>query len=302
VPGSPQRFSRDESLRNNQTASDVQILETYLEFVLRPCQQALVDHWLRPTPAIMAQFFTGVDTFVRIRREKAFERSPDGNLYVRTADCAVLSVRPMGRTSRKKSTKVLRWGSLAYFLTRPFPTPKVSGYVQITHDGEPKRLVGTDGSRLYFNVGTATTRAVAQVSSAGGETARISLPSAEMGLLNLSPDGAELLVGETQHTEAGGLLFSGPLSSLPILGGSPRRLADAAAGAAAWSPDGKMLIYSNGSALFLAKSHGTEPHKLVSVAGATLAPEWSPDVSAYKTLGSNAISLWEVSREGRNLR
>ena len=46
-----------------QTASDVQILETHLEFVLRPCQRALVDHWLRPTPAIMAQFFSGVDTY-----------------------------------------------------------------------------------------------------------------------------------------------------------------------------------------------------------------------------------------------
>jgi hypothetical protein len=56
-------ISQDESLRNNQTASDVQILETYLEFVLRPCQRALVDHWPRPTPAIMAPFFTGVNSF-----------------------------------------------------------------------------------------------------------------------------------------------------------------------------------------------------------------------------------------------
>jgi len=53
----------DESLRNNQTASNVQILETYLEFVLRPCQRALVDHWLRPTPPIMAPFFTGVNNY-----------------------------------------------------------------------------------------------------------------------------------------------------------------------------------------------------------------------------------------------
>ncbi len=36
-------------------------LESYLEFVLRPCQRALVDHWPRPTRAIMAPFFTGVN-------------------------------------------------------------------------------------------------------------------------------------------------------------------------------------------------------------------------------------------------
>src|SRR5437667_10914296 len=32
-----------------------------LEFLLRPYQRALVDQWPRPTPAIMAPFFTGVN-------------------------------------------------------------------------------------------------------------------------------------------------------------------------------------------------------------------------------------------------
>jgi len=53
---------QDESLRNNQMASNVQILEAYLEFLLRPCQRALVDHWPRPTPAITAPFFAGADS------------------------------------------------------------------------------------------------------------------------------------------------------------------------------------------------------------------------------------------------
>ena len=39
----------------------MQDLETYLEFVLRPCQRVLVDHWPRPAPARMAPFFTGAD-------------------------------------------------------------------------------------------------------------------------------------------------------------------------------------------------------------------------------------------------
>src|SRR5437879_1538950 len=56
---------QDESLRNNQMASNVQILEAYLEFLLRPCQRALVDHWPRPTPAITAPFFAGVDKKVQ---------------------------------------------------------------------------------------------------------------------------------------------------------------------------------------------------------------------------------------------
>src|SRR5437879_8236292 len=40
----------------------MQDLETNLEFLLRPYQRALVDQWPRPTPAIMAPFFTGVNS------------------------------------------------------------------------------------------------------------------------------------------------------------------------------------------------------------------------------------------------
>jgi hypothetical protein len=53
---------------------------------------------------------------------------------------------------------------LAYLWTRPLPVPKVSNYVQLTHDGQPKQLVGTDGSRLYLGLGGTTLWGVAQVS------------------------------------------------------------------------------------------------------------------------------------------
>jgi hypothetical protein len=42
-------------------------------------------------------------------------------------------------------------GSLIYRESRPLPLPKVSGYVPVTHDGHQKGLVGTDGSRIFFN-------------------------------------------------------------------------------------------------------------------------------------------------------
>ena len=38
----------------------------------------------------------------------------------------------------------------------PLPVPKVSNYVQLTHDGQPKALVGTDGSRLYLGFARPT--------------------------------------------------------------------------------------------------------------------------------------------------
>jgi serine/threonine protein kinase len=203
---------------------------------------------------------------------------------------------------------------LGYLLTRPLSMPKVSGYVQLTHDGLPKQLVGTDGSRLYFNVGTSTSIAVAQVSSTGSETADIAVPSAGSLLLNVSPDGAKLLVADLAHLEGigqGADLAVGsdpgaPLWSVPVLGGSPRLLGNTVGQGGAWSPDGKTLAYTNGSDLFLAGSDGTQPHKLISVTGGAYAPVWSPDGSelrfSVRDLKTSATSLWEVSAEGRNLR
>jgi eukaryotic-like serine/threonine-protein kinase len=43
-------------------------------------------------------------------------------------------------------------GALAYFWITPAAVPKVSNYVQLTHDGQPKDLVGTEGSRLFLYV------------------------------------------------------------------------------------------------------------------------------------------------------
>ena len=46
---------------------------------------------------------------------------------------------------------------LVYYWARPLPVPKVSNYVQLTHDGQPKALIGTDGSRLYLGYSKPTT-------------------------------------------------------------------------------------------------------------------------------------------------
>src|ERR1700722_10485433 len=70
-------------------------------------------------------------------------------------------------------------------LTRPLPVPKVSNYVQLTHDGQPKALVGTDGSRLYLGFGRPTvfnvSSGIMQMSTSGGEPVRI--PAASGAIL-----------------------------------------------------------------------------------------------------------------------
>ena len=190
---------------------------------------------------------------------------------------------------------------LAVFLTLPLPVPKVSNYVQLTHDGQAKGLIGTDGSRLYLGIvkpGTSNASiGIMQVSASGGDLVRVPTVSNAILPLSVSPDGSELLVKDNQGTN-----FTGQLFRLPILGGSPRRLGSLVGQDAAWSPDGTMLLYANENQLFVAKTDGTESRKLVSVNGRGFYPAWSPDgnklrftVIDYKT-GAN--SLWEVSLQG----
>ena len=91
-----------------------------------------------------------------------------------------------------------------------------------------------------------------------------------------------------------------------MLGGSPRRLGEAAGQGAAWSPDGQMMVYADGHDLFLARSDGSEPHKLASAPDQTFEPAWSPDGTVIRfRVGGLVItlgSLWEVAVDGTNLR
>src|SRR5271156_1306856 len=216
------------------------------------------------------------------------------------------AARPRGKTWALAAGGValLFIALLIYFQTRPAIQAKVSGYVPVTHDGSQKDLVGTDGARLYFNEYAAAGWGIAQVSGTGGEVVRVATPDANMGLLAVSPDGASLMVtpGFDNHVVVGAN-EDGPLWSVAVLGGSPRTLGEGRA--AAWSPDGQMMVYAKGHDLFLAKSDGSEAHKLVSAADRTFSPAWSPDGKAIRfSVGDYSITqsaLWEVASDGTNV-
>ena len=193
--------------------------------------------------------------------------------------------------------------ALTYFWMQPDPTPRVSNYVQLTHDGQPKQIVGTDGSRLYLYLSSPDTQRMAEMSVAGGEPRKISiLPSANITPISLSADGSQVLA-----MDGNGIPPRGPLWGLPILGGSPRRLGDLTAMDASWSPDGKMLAYTDANNLFVANAAGSESHSVVSmgVSFRLFAPVWSPDGShlrfhSTENLDFTTNRLWEVSIDGSN--
>ncbi len=198
--------------------------------------------------------------------------------------------------------------TIVYFISKPQAEPKVSNYVQLTHDGQQKALIATDGARLYLSLGEVRTgsfasHGVAEMSISGGEPTKLSiLPSVDMVPLDLSPDSSELLVVDGQGSPP-----KGPLWSLRLLGGSPRRLGDIVAETAAWSPDGKKLVYTNLGNVFLASADGSSPRKLLSVSGDILNIAWSPDgthlrFDASETAGTVGQQVeWEVSADGSSL-
>ena len=192
--------------------------------------------------------------------------------------------------------------AFTYFLTRSEPVPKASHYVQLTRDGKRKNLVGSDGSRIYLYISGSDYQGLAELSTDGGEPKQLPIiPARNMQVLSLSGDGTKFLVLD-------GLGFPprGPFYSLPVLGGSPRRLGNIVGQDARWSPDGKMLAYSSGGDLFTAKDDGSEPRKLISLTDqfGLFGLVWSPDGSHLRfdnRWGNSTPSTWEVSADGTGL-
>ncbi len=191
---------------------------------------------------------------------------------------------------------------LIFYRSAPSPTPELSEYTQLSHDGEAKFLAGTDGSRLYLGVGALTAPGIAQMSVSGGDPVRIPVPSAYTIPAAVSPDGTELLAIGRPGLE---VEYPGSLWRLPTLNGPPRRIGSLLATDATWSPDGTMLAYCNRGDLFVSASDGTGARKVASLKGIIYAPQFSPDGSrlrfTWQNVTSASRSLWEVTVEGQHL-
>ena len=185
------------------------------------------------------------------------------------------------------------------WLLTPVAPIRVTGVKQITRDGSYKAQLVTDGSRLYFTQFSHGHLQLGQVSTAGGETLRLSAPFQNTNVYDISPDHSSLLVAE----------FNGSAPSqfwaLPLPTGPSRRLAESEGKEAHWSPDGRQLVYIRGVDLFVADSDGSHGQKLKSLPGIPGQIRFSPDGKRLRfTLtptGKNISSLWEMKIDGSDL-
>jgi len=191
---------------------------------------------------------------------------------------------------------------LAFWLTRAPAVPVVESVTQLTDDGEPKPgAVESDGARIYFNEGPMWSYRMAQVSISGGETVQLPTQLVNPQIAALTKDGSALLVG------AGGTLgVRGSLWLVSLPAGTARRLGDMQATDATLFPDGRVL-YTFGSAVYVAERDGSNPRKLAEVSGlSTVAPTVFPSgeriaFSTFRFSPTEYGPVYEMAPDGTGL-
>ncbi len=214
---------------------------------------------------------------------------------------------------KEKASRIRRWriiatasaavacmGVWAWYRERPFPPMRVSTYTQVTHDRQRKALIGTDGTRLFFNDYTQPAATIAEELVSGGEIVPIPVTLPDPWVHDVSPDGTALLVVSDDLGEQRSLWRVG------AEGDSLRRLAQGKIEAAGWSPDGGSVAYSTSNGdIRVMRSDGTGGRVLGTVpyqtAGAVFERiSWSPDGKTIRFDRNNRI--YEVSLKGPGAR
>jgi DNA-binding winged helix-turn-helix (wHTH) protein/Tol biopolymer transport system component len=197
------------------------------------------------------------------------------------------------------------------------PVPKVVDSVQITNDGLHKDAtlqLLTDGTRLYFQEGAFAgprstvapgflqSTGLVQMSTQGGETARIPVALEEPLIYDFSTARSEFLVGGRGDPS------ERPLWVLPLPAGPPHRVGNILALDACWSPDGNHLAFVKGEDLFVAKPDRSEVRKLATLDSVAYWIRYSPDGTRLRftvfTLSGHPKDwdIMEIGADGSGLR
>jgi Tol biopolymer transport system component/DNA-binding winged helix-turn-helix (wHTH) protein len=201
--------------------------------------------------------------------------------------------------------------SLGWFGQRATNSLRVLGIVAITNDGRQKMTntpydfltpLVSDGSRLFFEEAVSVHSGIAQVAISGGDTEPVATPFRSAQLAGISPDHAHLLLADMHSATVTDM----PFYSMPVIGGTAKRLGNFVAHDAAWSPDGETLAYASKDELDIGDRDGVFVRKLIGGAGIQWWPRWSVDGKKLRFTLSNpktqSSSIWEVRSDGTHLR
>jgi DNA-binding winged helix-turn-helix (wHTH) protein len=187
--------------------------------------------------------------------------------------------------------------------TRTPRAPRVLGFKKLTNDGQAKAgRMATDGSRLYFNeILSNGQNVIVQVSTKGGDSAFLPVSVRQPKLLDLSKDGAELLVADYQ-----GYGQPHALWVQPVAGGSPRRIGTVLAVDAAFGPNETSIIFSDEHDVYSISRDGSVQHKVLTVPSVPFGFRFSPDGRVFRFShleeSTSTTTLMQARSDGTGLR
>jgi serine/threonine protein kinase len=244
------------------------------------------------------RYQTAHELMVDLRRllKKETERSQTG-----------LAAEP---AKREKSRKWMWMGAAAVvgaamwvaFIGRGRPADSAPlAMEQLTFSSESKSAsIFTDGSRIYFVSGNNPV----EMSVKGGGPASLRAAIGAMSILDISPDGSEFLLLQSDLNDE---TQRGTIWTMPVLGGAAKRLGNITARGASYSPDGKLIAFNEKESVYVCDADGQEVKEIWNthhmVPG---SPVFSPDSKKIRvtvsrsTLEDDVTRIWELNVDGSN--
>jgi Tol biopolymer transport system component/DNA-binding winged helix-turn-helix (wHTH) protein len=193
-------------------------------------------------------------------------------------------------------------GWLTYFLLSPTPALRVIRSTKIATSIrlDPWGLLVSDGTRVYFLERNGEHWNLAQTSINGGDAQIVPTPFRNTRVLAVSPERDKLLIG-TFISRADRM----PYWIWPVQGGAPKRVGEASGYDAAWTPDGRQIIYGQDDGVYVIEADGSNVHKFVSTDGRPGRFAWSRDGRTLRftltSLHGESVGLWQVDSDGAHL-
>jgi serine/threonine protein kinase len=172
---------------------------------------------------------------------------------------------------------------------------------QVTFSSEIKSAsIFTDGSRIYFVSGNKPV----EMSVKGGEPAALRAAIGSMGILDISPDGSEFLL---QQSDLNDETQRGTIWTMPVLGGAAKRLGNITARGASYSADGKLIAFNEKESVYVCDTDGQNVKEIWNTHHMVPGnPVFSPDSKKIRVTVSRSIlegdltRIWELNVDGSN--
>jgi serine/threonine protein kinase len=210
------------------------------------------------------------------------------------------SAATLSRSSSHRRPAVWYWAAGAFvaatlagavFVT-PAPVSGPLDSTQITFSPVPKEgPLFTDGLRFYFESGGVPS----EMAVSGGMIAPMPQVQPGMRLMDISSDGSKVLEWKPDSDDA---IRRGSLWMASSLGGAPRRLGNYLVntpdwGAAAFSPDGQSIVFTDRRMLYIADANGANVKKIWEAPQSIDGVRFSPDGREL------TVSLWTAKEPSR---